>query len=165
MHWRRALQRLDHASRRLVHPAARLAEQGQRVAGLARRLAQRARADAALREARLAGTQRQLLRELRAPLPAAQRLTRLRDAWARLGPERIARAADRVATSAQALALLNPQAVLERGYAIVARPGGDIVVDAAQLHAGDTVGVRFARGEAAATIAAVTSAPDRPVEG
>jgi exodeoxyribonuclease VII large subunit len=151
-------QRLDHASRRLVHPAARLAEQQLRVTGLARRLAQRARADAVVRTTRLVAAERRLLREMRAPLPSAQRLERLRDAWRRQGPLRVARAADRVAALAQSLALLNPQAVLERGYAIVATAGGDIVLDAAQLAPGDRVALRLARGSAGAVVDDVTRA-------
>ena len=145
-------QRLDHATRSLVHPAARLAEQRERVEDYARRLVLRARADAALRDTRLSGLQRRLLRELRAPLPAAQNLDRLRDRWARLGPERVARAAQRVAALAQSLAHLNPQAVLERGYAIVAAADGTIVVDARQVAAGDVVALRLARGSADAKI-------------
>ena len=81
-----------------------------------------------------------------------QNLDRLRDRWARLGSERVARAAQRVAALAQSLAHLNPQAVLERGYAIVAAADGTIVVDARQVAAGDVVALRLARGSADAKI-------------
>ncbi len=145
-------QRLDHATRRLVHPAARLAEQRARVEDFARRLALRARAEAALRDTRLTALQRRMLRELRTPLPAAQRLDRLRDRWVRLRPERVAHATQRLTALAQSLAHLNPQAVLERGYAIVAAADGTIVVDARQVAAGDVVALRLARGSADATI-------------
>ena len=145
-------QRLDHATRRLVHPAARLTEQRARVEDFARRLALRARAEAALRDTRLAALQRRMLRELRTPLPAAQRLDRLRDRWVRLGPERVAHATQRLTALAQSLAHLNPQAVLERGYAIVAAADGTIVVDARQVAAGDVVALRLARGSADARI-------------
>jgi exodeoxyribonuclease VII large subunit len=51
-----------------------------------------------------------------------------------------------------ALGLLNPQSVLERGYAIVVAPGGAIVSDARQIRAGDDVALTFAKGRAAATV-------------
>ncbi len=145
-------QRLDQATRRLVHPAARLLQQGQRTGELARRLGQHWQTHAARRGARLAAVQGRLLRELRAPLPAAARVERLRDAWYRLGRERLVRAAERVGTLALNVAHLNPQAVLERGYAIVARADGVFVTDAQQVAVGDAVALTFARGDAAATI-------------
>jgi|KBSSwiStaDraftv2_1062776.scaffolds.fasta_scaffold01092_13 exodeoxyribonuclease VII large subunit len=148
-------QRLDQATRRLVHPAARLAQQRERTDELARRLTQCWRRHAAARTAGVAALQGRLLRELRAPLPAAARVARLRDAWGRLGREQLARAAERVAALAQNVAHLNPQAVLERGYAIVARGDGTFVTDARQVAIGDPVALTFARGGAAATVESV----------
>ncbi len=123
-------QRLDHAMRRLVHPAARVAQQRSRVNELATRLAQAARASADRRRVAFDGATRRLVRELRAPFPAAQR----------------------VAALAQNLAHLSPESVLTRGYAIVATADGAIVSDASQVAAGDRVGLTFARGGADATI-------------
>jgi exodeoxyribonuclease VII large subunit len=123
-------QRLDHAMRRLVHPATRVAQQGTRVDELARRLTRCAHAGADRRNAALEGIARRLMRELRSPLPAAQR----------------------VAALAQNLAHLNPASVLDRGYAIVATGDGTIVADAAQVAQGDRVAITFARGSADATI-------------
>ncbi len=145
-------QRLDHATRQLVHPAARIALQRERTAELAHRLAHWWRADALARAAQTAALQGRLLRELRGPLPAVARVERMRDAWQRMGAQRLARAADRVASLAQSLAHLNPQAVLERGYAIVATIDGTIVLEARQVHAGDRVALTFARGGATANI-------------
>jgi exonuclease VII large subunit len=123
-------QRLDHAMRRLVHPATRVAQQGARIDELARRLARCAHAAADRRGTALDALARRFLRELRTPLPAAQR----------------------VAALAQNLAHLSPESVLERGYAIVAMTDGSIVADAAQVAAGDRVALTFARGSADATI-------------
>ena len=145
-------QRLDRTARRLVHPAARLAQQRERTEELARRLTQHWRARATARTSRVEALQGRLLRELRTPLPATARVERLRDTWGRLGREQLARAAERVAALAQNVAHLNPQAVLERGYAIVARGDGTFVTDARQVDAGDPVALTFARGGAAATI-------------
>jgi exodeoxyribonuclease VII large subunit len=145
-------QRFDHATRRLVHPAARIALQRERTAELARRLAHWWRADALARTAQTTALQGRLLRELRSPLPAAARVVRLRDAWQRLGAQRLARAAERVSSLGQSVAHLNPQAVLERGYAIVATTDGTIVLEARQVRAGDHVTLTFARGSAAANV-------------
>jgi len=123
-------QRLDHATRRLVHPAARIAQQRARASELARRLAQCVRAGAAARATQMMSLRTRLLRELRAPLPAAQRLAAL----------------------AQNLAHLNPEAVLTRGYAIVAKSSGEIVSDADALATGDRIAVTFAHGGADATV-------------
>jgi exodeoxyribonuclease VII large subunit len=123
-------QRLDHAMRRLVHPATRLAQQGARVDELARRMTRCAHASTDRRGTALEALVRRLLRELRSPLPGAQR----------------------VAALAQNLAHLSPESVLERGYAIVATPDGTIVSDAAQVAAGDNVALTFARGGADATV-------------
>ena len=123
-------QRLDHAMRRLVHPATRVAQQNARVDELARRMTRCARAGTDRRVAALDSATRRLLRELRSPLTAAQRVTAL----------------------AQNLSHLNPESVLDRGYAIVATADGTIVSDAAQVAIGDRVAVTFARGGADATI-------------
>ncbi|MFO1303729.1 MAG: exodeoxyribonuclease VII large subunit [Burkholderiales bacterium] len=125
-------QRLDHAMRRLVHPAARVAQQHARVNELATRLGQAARAAAERRRVAFDAATRRLVRELRTPFPASQRVSAL----------------------AQNLTHLNPESVLTRGYAIVATADGTIVSDAAQVSAGDRVGLTFARGGADATIVA-----------
>lgn len=59
----------------------------------------------------------------------------------------------RLDAAASALAVLGPQATLERGYAIVRRlPDGLIVRDLASIPAGTSVMLRVAHGEAPATI-------------
>jgi exodeoxyribonuclease VII large subunit len=67
-------------------------------------------------------------------------------------PARRERTGARLDALAQSLAHLNPQAVLERGYAIVAAADGAIVQDAAQVGVGDRVALTFARGNAGAVI-------------
>jgi len=126
-------QRLDHAMRRLVHPAARIAQQRARIEELARRLTRTTRARVDARRSAAAALCGRLVRELRAPLPASLRAARL----------------------AQSLAHLNPEAVLTRGYAIVATADGAIVSDSHQLAAGDRVALTFARGGAGATVDSV----------
>jgi exodeoxyribonuclease VII large subunit len=146
------MQRLDSAARCLVHPAARIAAQRERLADFARRLAQRWHATAMPRHACVSTLHARLAREMRAPLPAAQTVRGLGISMQRLGRERIAHASRHLDRLAQNLAHLNPQAVLERGYAIVATAEGTIVQDAAQVAPGDAVTMTFAHGGAAATV-------------
>ncbi len=145
-------QQLDGAARRLIHPAERIAQGSARLAELGRRVAHTWRLHSRLRVASATALQTRLLRELGMPLPQRQRVAFARAMLSRAAGERIVRQADRLAGLAQNLAHLNPQAVLERGYAIVAGSDGGIVQDARQVQPGDAVALRFARGGADAII-------------
>ncbi|HEY5633589.1 MAG TPA: exodeoxyribonuclease VII large subunit, partial [Burkholderiaceae bacterium] len=57
-----------------------------------------------------------------------------------------ASAGARVAALGQELDLVSPQAVLERGYAIVTRAGGEVVRAASEVGAAESLGVRLASG-------------------
>jgi len=52
----------------------------------------------------------------------------------------------------RALEMLSPLAILERGYALVFDSEGTLVKDAAQVHAGDQISARVARGEIRAEV-------------
>ncbi|MDH5285443.1 MAG: exodeoxyribonuclease VII large subunit [Betaproteobacteria bacterium] len=147
-----ANQRVDHAARRLVHPAARLAARLERCAELAGRLARAASGGHAVRVRALSTLGDRLARELRAPLPGAQRVTLARDALGRASARMLDARATRVVALARSLAHLNPEAVLARGYAIVADAAGTIVTDSAQVAPGDEVSIALARGRAHAAI-------------
>jgi len=148
-------QRLDQATRRLVHPAQRIAAQRERTVTLARRLQRAWQVDALARTAQTRSLKARLWRELRAPIPARARLQVLLAAWSRLARLRIARARDRVAALDQNLAHLNPQGVLDRGYALVRDAQGRVVQRAALLAKDDTVSITFAHDSADAVIAQV----------
>ena len=148
-------QRLDQSARRLVHPAQRIAAQRQRTVALARRVQRAWQVDTQARIAQTRGLHARLLRELRAPVPARARLQMLLYSWSRLARLRIARARDRVAALDQNLAHLNPQGVLDRGYALVRDAEGRIVQRAALLARDDAVSITFAQGSADALIAHV----------
>jgi exodeoxyribonuclease VII large subunit len=76
-------------------------------------------------------------------------------------PARIARDAARVEAASAALAVLGPQATLDRGYAIVRRSRDDgIVRDPADAPPGTPLHLRVARGELPAT-AGEQTAPSR----
>ena len=148
----RHMQRLDTAARRLVHPAARIAQETERMREFSRRMARAWAARSTRHFSSAANLQARLLRELRSPLPQVQRVLQTRATWQRATRERIARISDRLTGLTQNLAHLNPQAVLERGYAIVAGRDGTIVQDARQVKEGDGVALTFARGGADATV-------------
>jgi|SRR5882672_10572203 len=145
-------QRLDVAARRLVHPAARLVQQTARARALGERLARafhhRRTADAR----RIETVRARLLRELRAPSPQASHAAQLTRALRRAGRDRIAQASTAVGRLGGALALLNPEAVLERGYSIVTTADGAIVSDARRIRIGESARLMFAKGAATATI-------------
>jgi exodeoxyribonuclease VII large subunit len=148
-------QRLDAAARRLVHPAARLAQQAEQMRQLAHRLT---RAFAHRREGarrRTDAVQARLLRECRAPLPQAARVAHVARALATAGRDHVRRAERHVDRLGAALALLNPTAVLDRGYAIVTAADGAIVADARDLATGADVAMRFAKGRAQASVTKV----------
>ena len=145
-------QRVDSAARRLVHPAARIAGESLRLQEIAQRIARTWRMQSAFRGAAAATLQARLLRELGAPLPHVQRVERARASWQRGTTQRVARMSEQLIALAQNLSHLNPQAVLERGYAIVARADGVIVQDAQQVREGDAVALTFARGGADASV-------------
>ena len=155
-------QRIDLAARGLVHPKARIDAQRDRVGGLAVRLAataRRAHASAALATDALGA---RLARELGRPLPQVLRLASAADGFRRAGRERHDRLSTRLAALAQSLAHLDPSAVLERGYAIVAAPDGRIVHDAAALARGDALAITLARGAVEATVTRTAPAEAPP---
>ena len=145
-------QRLDAAARLLVHPAARIERERERLREFARRFGHAWRVHSAWNLASTATLQARMLREMGARLPQAQRLEQARLRWQRAAGERALRNSERLDGLAQNLAHLNPQAVLERGYAIVARSDGAIVQDARAVQEGDAVALTFARGGADARI-------------
>jgi exodeoxyribonuclease VII large subunit len=153
------MQRVDGLARRLVHPAAKLAQQRRDIGALAQRLARAARHRLGTAAVAVGGPAGRLAWQLRLPLPQRARLARVHEAMTRGMPARLERIGARLDALAQNLTHLNPQAVLERGYAIVATGDGAIVQDAAQVAVGDRVALTFARGSAGATIEARDASP------
>jgi exodeoxyribonuclease VII large subunit len=150
-------QTLDHAARTLVSPEQRLARERERVAYMRARLA--TAHDAAL--ARNTHALALLRQRLAAQHPRAQhqraldalnaRRVALHTAFQRGEDER----SQRLKRLTQALALLSPLNVLERGYGIVAHRGA-IVRDATTLRTNDAVSIRVAKGEIDAIVSNVT---------
>ncbi len=166
--WRRRAQqreqRLDTAARLLRPPSLQWAQRRAQLERLAQRLAMAAGRDAAGASQRLLA----LAARLRAPaLPVrAQRVDAARRALVAGARMRLGSAERRLAHAAAALQLVSPQAVLDRGYAIVAAPDGAILRDAGALRAGDAVSVRLARGTFDARVLATRGGDDvGPVPG
>jgi len=82
---------------------------------------------------------------------SGQRLMSARDRLARAPLLAIERRRGRIDTVHARLGALSPLATLERGYAIVHR-GDEVVRSAAQVRAGDAIGVRVAEGAFGATV-------------
>ena len=148
----RDMQRVDYLGRRLQHPAARLRVQQTQVEELGRRLQRGWTALARRRQLAVAALDARWLRLLRAPLPqrlaqaVAQRRTQ--QAWAGA----LALRTRRVERCADALRHLNPEAVLERGFAIVTTADDTVVQRADALRIGESVKLRFACGVARANV-------------
>ena len=127
------MQRVDSLARRLVHPAARLAQQRRDALALGNRLTRAMRHALANRRIALDAPARRLAWRLHQPPAQTSAAGGGRRGAARARCRRRSTAARaRLAALAQNLAHLNPQAVLERGYAIVATADGTIVQDAAR---------------------------------
>ena len=154
----RPMQRIDGLARRLTHPSARLDGQRRDLGALAARLA-RGFGHAHQLSAQATGSLRHRYAiVVRTPLPQLGATRTAATALVRAGRLGVERAESRLAALAQNLAHLNPQAVLDRGYAIVTRPDGRVVQDAAAVAPGDVVELALARGRAGATI--TRSEPD-----
>lgn len=145
-------QRVDLAAKGLVHPRARLEAQRERLRELAFRLAagMGRRHEASAMAA--GGVAARLVREIGRPMPQRLALAAALDHWQRAGRSRRDDAARHVDALAQSLAHLNPGAVLDRGYAIVAAGDGRILTDARSLARGDALAITLARGTVDATV-------------
>jgi exodeoxyribonuclease VII large subunit len=148
----RAMQRIDQTRRGLISPNQRMARERERLAAsvnllkrnvgnaMQTRRWQIARALQSLRSQRpdLAGT------AARKELFAAQ----LKQARRR----RFDALVHQVAQARDALALLNPQRILERGYSIVQTAQGEVVRRSEQTPAGTGLNIQFAQGRVSAKI-------------
>ena len=156
--WQSALQgrqqALDLLALRLVHPAEQIARQRRQLDHLAHRLGG-ALAQICARRRQTLGALGQRLTVAR---PQTERAARRLDALAhRLDAAGHLALDERRANLARftaALAHLNPQAVLERGYSLVTDEHGVIVRDSRTLEPNARIAVCFRHGRAEATVVA-----------
>jgi exodeoxyribonuclease VII large subunit len=83
---------------------------------------------------------------------AHRRLDRAHARLHELIAQRQLRLRHRLDSAAAQLGHLSPLAILERGYAVVEKPGGEILRDAAATAPGDALAVRLARGRLGVTV-------------
>ncbi|MBK6973606.1 MAG: exodeoxyribonuclease VII large subunit [Sterolibacteriaceae bacterium] len=148
----RHMQQVDVAARRLVHPAQRLREAASRLAHLGARITSAASRGIERNAAQL--VRLRLTWNAHRPDFAAMRTrcegaeSRLTMSWARTHAD----LGSRIARLADALAHLNPQATLDRGYSITYAADGSIVRNSKTVAPGNQVSIRFAAGTAHASI-------------
>ena len=148
----RRMQRLDHAQRRLRHPGERLAQQRLQLGQWHARLGRAWRQQCDARRWRVLEFRSRLRAGRPDPQQQAARVNRLAERMRALAVLRLERSQQRLARGANALAHLDPRAVLQRGYGIVRTADGRIVRDANALHPGDALDVTLAQGGAAVTV-------------
>ena len=152
-------QRLDWLAARLTHPAERIRQRREAIARLGGRLA-------LAQTHQVAGQQQRLItldHRLRGHRP---RLEGRRDHLSHL-QYRLSNAARQQLSSAEAklnqlgasLIQLDPQTVLNRGYALAFDENGRAVRDAGTLHPGTVLNLNFAKGAALATVNRVVAQP------
>lgn len=153
-------ERLDRASLCLVHPATRLSQGHDRLVLL------RSRLDASLTR----GLRRYADRLHHAALALGRNVPRTERHNGRLGllSQRLGAAmrkqhqerTNALDNYAAALAHLNPEATLARGFSIIRDANGRLVTDVAVLHSGQVVSLHLAHGRADASILGCSSSAD-----
>lgn len=151
-HIEKRMQHVDHLSRRLVSPSQRLAQQSTHLQQLRGRLSRAAQHALQQRQ----WTVRELARRSCRALPNIEaqhgRLDGLMRRLSGASAMRLHAREVRVEAAMRALAHLDPQSVLQRGYSLVRDATGAIVRDAGTLRKGDALHIRFAQGEASARV-------------
>ena len=140
-------QRVDEAVRRLRSPQQRLNAARERLTGVERRLD---RAHAALVDANgrsVAQLASRLMQAAPDPRVVGVRLHGLQERLSRSARQRVQDAGRRAHGAGQRLVLLDPHAVLERGYAIARDRDGRIVRDTGHPGIGQALTVEVARGQ------------------
>ena len=146
------MQRLDYLARRLVHPAEQLRRRQIDLSQLTQRLNSAVHSRLTREHLRVARLSQRLVTPRHVIQREQQRLDALgmrsqRAIQGGFGQRRL-----NLARLRSSLAHLNPEGVLARGYSIVQLENGAVVQDAATLQAGDSVGIRFHRGQARVTV-------------
>ncbi len=145
-------ERLDRASDRMRNSSAVIAPWRETLLRLQSRL-QRATAQAApQRQARLALSRQRLAVAMQRKPAAALRVESIDRRFGAAINALVATQAARLSVASQALDLLNPAHVLDRGYALVFNRSGIPVTDASTVPAGSALHIRVQRGELAAVV-------------
>ncbi len=146
------MQRLDYLARRLVHPAEQLRRRQTDLTQLAQRMRHASGTHLTTEHLRIARLSQRLVTPIHVIRREQQRLDGLGLRVRRAVQGNAGQRQLNLARLASSLSHLNPEGVLARGYSIVQLENGRVVQDAASLNAGDTVGIRFHRGQARARV-------------
>ncbi|MEW5967498.1 MAG: exodeoxyribonuclease VII large subunit [Pseudomonadota bacterium] len=146
------MQRIDYLARRLVHPAEQLRRRQTELNQLEQRLRHACGSQLTAGQLRIARLSQRLVTPIHVVRREQQRLDTLGLRARRAVEGGFGRCQLDLARLASSLAHLNPEGVLARGYSIVQRQDGRVVQDASGLNAGETIGIRFHRGQARASI-------------
>ncbi len=153
-------QRLDWLATRLVHPAERLRQQGETL------LTAHARLQRAWSQRQTLIRQRctQLEQRLNIAKPQAARnfetLSHLKRRLEAAAGHQLMRLESKLGPLGAALAQLDPDAVLRRGYTLAFDADGKAVRDARTLAPGDRLRLAFAHGSAEADVVRVVATPE-----
>jgi exodeoxyribonuclease VII large subunit len=150
------MQRLDYLARRLIHPAEQLQRRQTELDQLAQRLRHASSTRLTTEHLRIARLSQRLVTPRHVIQRGQQRLDALDMRVRRAIQNSFGQRQLKLDRFSSSLAHLNPEGVLARGYSIVQLENGKVVQDAATLHAGDPIGIRFHRGQARATIASTS---------
>lgn len=145
-------QQVDIAARRLTHPAQRLQIQTEKLRLLARRLHQSQRQTLERTQWRLDASSKDYFSARPDTADKLARLTRLQQQLAQTLRQQFERRHTALEHMSAHLELLNPDAVLARGYSVVRNAQGKLVRNSNQLGIGDTLNIRFHQGSAEANI-------------
>ena len=155
----RLCERLDRASARFRSSSAVIAPWREVLLRLQVRLHRAVNVAGPARHSRLARAHQRLALQVQRPPAAAVRVERAGMRINVLMSHRLAAQSSRFIQAAKALDLLNPQRVLDRGYAVVFAPDGGTASDAAKLPINSAVRVKLRRGEFAATVTDIYDEP------
>ena len=145
-------QQPDFLGRRLQHPGERLQRQRQLLQAQQLRLARASVQLLQARQRRLEQCQHRLQRTRPDLARWQQLLARRGDQLRQLIHQQWQQRQLVLARHQATLAAINPEAVLQRGYAIVQQQDGTVVRSAAQLRAGELLHIRLAEGETTAVV-------------
>ncbi len=144
------MQHVDHLGRRIVHPSEKIAGQHSQLKHLSARFDSAWRRQLEQREWQV----RHLSQRLSKPDLSIQS-GRTKEAGARLASSvssRFQLTRNALLKIAAHLEHLNPSSVLARGYSMVQKKSGEIVLHASQVSKGEEVGITFGKGCAEAMI-------------
>ncbi|MBV1775019.1 exodeoxyribonuclease VII large subunit [Burkholderiaceae bacterium DAT-1] len=146
------MQRVDGLARRLISPRQRLMLQRERLKGAQARLERRMMVTLEQQRWRFASLKYRHQACRPHPADSLPMLTQMQQRLIRAHAHMLARLNTRVTHAESRLAGLNPDAVLQRGYAIIHDRKGKVIRGVSDLKSGDAISLRMADGDIAARI-------------